>query len=264
MYRIFRDLPLQCFIFLLLFELCSIVVVHSSLWKWDIPSYTIGNVRSSYWKELSPVFGAWHTPHSGLVHRKSCFNVEYSANSYGARDIERPRQYAGERVIVLGDSFMEGYGLSDEERLSNILEEKTKIPHMNFGATGYVGTLQYQLIYQTLASEFDHTQVLVGVFPNNDFLDNDYSKAKALYSDRYRPYYVKDGQDYKIKYHLPQLEDAVTNNKIYNSLPARIAREFLASYHVVLYLRKNLLALLYNPSNISGGISLSSALGMRG
>jgi hypothetical protein len=56
---------------------------------------------------------------------------------------------------------------------------------LNFGTSGGFGTVQELMLYTSLASSFDHSDVLLFVFPNNDFSDND---PKYWPPSRYRPY----------------------------------------------------------------------------
>ncbi len=93
----------------------------------------------TYWWGDHPEFGVWRYPNAEFHHRASCFDVRYHANSVGMRDRERPLETADHRVVVLGDSFMEGWGINDSERLSNRLEQATGVPHMNF-AMAHFGT----------------------------------------------------------------------------------------------------------------------------
>jgi len=101
-------------------------------------------------------------------------------------------------VVVLGDSFLEGWGLPEEERLSNRLEAMTGVPYANF-AMSHFGPYQALLAYREIASGFDHTAVLLGVVPANDFGDLDFELARNLdtYQHRYRPYLVGNAPDYR-------------------------------------------------------------------
>src|ERR1700692_3345283 len=96
------------------------------------------------------------------------------------------------RTVVLGDSMMEGLGLADQDRLTNILEKGTGREYLNFGTSGDFGPLQYALLYKTLAAKFDHDTVVVGVLPDNDFHDMSLEWGKVHHADRYRPYYADD------------------------------------------------------------------------
>jgi hypothetical protein len=107
-------------------------------------------------------------------------------------------------VVVLGDSFTEGWGVEEPARLSNLLETATGIEHLNF-AMAHFGTYQELLAYQQLAIPYEHEMLLVGIVPTNDFLDIDYESALKMswYEHRYRPYLVGDVPPYR---HLDHVE----------------------------------------------------------
>ncbi len=164
------------------------------------PTYSIANARVQFWADLNPVFGVWHPPRVRYQHAKSCFNVIYRSNAYGARDRERARHASEKRVLVLGDSFIEGLGVERAQRLSDRLERDTGIPHLNFGTAGNFGSTQYLLLYKTLVKSFSHNAVMVGVLPDNDFSDDDLSAHKHHTPDRYRPYLRGKYPHYRLVY----------------------------------------------------------------
>ncbi len=115
-----------------------------------------------------------------------CWDVTYRANSYGARDRERGRASSGlRRHVVLGDSFVEGYGTADGVRMTDRLEAETGEEFLNFGTGGRFGTVQELMLYRSMAVSFEHDDVLLFVLPLNDFIDNDARQNDAA---RYRPY----------------------------------------------------------------------------
>ena len=146
------------------------------------------------WRTEYHDWGAWHRPSSTAYHTANCFSVTYRSNSYGARDKERSRSATAARAVVLGDSFIEGYGADEGERLSNRLEQQLGAEVLNFGMTHF-GPLQYQLLYDKLVRQFEHSVVIIGVLPDNDFTDNDpdFNRKFRDFSQRYRPYYAPDG-----------------------------------------------------------------------
>ena len=100
---------------------------------------------------------------------------------------------------------MEGYGVRLQERLSDLLEASRQRPFLNFATAGDFGPLQYKLLYQHLASAFEHEALLVGFFPDNDFIDNDPAFVRALAEPdrgRYRPTWqlVPDRSTYTVNY----------------------------------------------------------------
>jgi len=159
--------------------------------------------KELFWSDMNPHFGVWRKPNAQFRHVKSCFTADYHTNDYGARDIQRSKASDRSRVIVLGDSFVEGYGVSREERLTDILQDKTQLPHLNFGASGSFGSTQEALVYEHLAGEFDHDMVLIGFLPDNDFDDD----ARQI-SGRYIPYWKGEYPDYTLTYTQPNVTDS--------------------------------------------------------
>jgi hypothetical protein len=163
------------------------------------PSYRLPRLKR-FQADLNPYFGVWHLPNATLNHRASCFNVIYRSNSYGARDKERPITADRSRVVMLGDSFLEGVGLSRAKRLSDLLEAYFHTPHLNFGTSGDFGPTQMYLLYRHLAKTFTHDRVIVTLLPDNDFLDDDLEFGRLHHKDRYRPYFVRADSGYKLVY----------------------------------------------------------------
>jgi lysophospholipase L1-like esterase len=152
----------------------------------------------TFWADIDPAFGVWHLPHSSFRHRSACYDVTYQSNAYGARDRERERRSAGaHRHVVLGDSMVEGFGVEQDQRFTDRLEAATGEEFLNFGTAGSFGTVQELMLYRSLASSFDHSDVLLFVLPANDFADNDPTFWPAT---RYRPYLRRSGARYEIYY----------------------------------------------------------------
>jgi len=143
-------------------------------------------------------FGVWHYPDTTIEQRGLHFAVTYTTNSYGARDRPRTKRSAKTpRYIVLGDSFVEGWGSEGPNRFTNLLENELGAEFLNFGTSGKFGSIQESLLYEHLASQFDHTDVLIFFLPANDFRDNDASHHEPEF---YRPYYRKTDNGYEVYY----------------------------------------------------------------
>ncbi|MGF1619579.1 MAG: hypothetical protein ACFCUR_03065 [Rhodomicrobiaceae bacterium] len=166
----------------------------------DLPSYRLANAKP-FWEDRNRDFGVWHAPDREYRHLKSCFNVTYRTNAHGMRDASTEFKSEAPRVVVLGDSFVEGFGVSEKDRLTERLEQITKIPHLNFGTSGSFGLTQSWLLYKTLASKFEHDAVIISILPDNDFTDDDFQKGKEIHHDRYRPYLVGEYPDYELRYY---------------------------------------------------------------
>lgn len=183
---------------LIIFELVIRVVASKGLVP--ISYYPESDQTKRFLGDINPDFGVWHYPNKETRHRHACFDVTYKSNSYGARDRERTRESStNDRVIVLGDSFAEGAGVDVENRVSNILEEKTGREFLNFGTSGDFSSVQEWLLYENMAKKFDHSEVLLFFLPANDFRDNEPTNFSTK---RYRPYLrkTKDNSGFELYY----------------------------------------------------------------
>ena len=106
----------------------------------------------------------------------------------------------------MGDSFVEGYGIAEEERVSDLLEGFTDREMLNISSSGNFGPLQYKILYEQLAAKHEHKGIVVGLLPDNDFVDNDsdwWSENKSQkHLLRHRPYYelAPDAGSFGVRY----------------------------------------------------------------
>jgi len=182
---------------LVLVELACLLAVEGQWLSARVPSYSVAGSRNTFWGDVSPEFGAWHAPNAAYRHQKACFDVTYRSNSYGARDAERPRESDMPRVAVLGDSFMEGYGVEESERLSNVLEQRLAVPFLNFGTSGNAGSTHAYALYRSLVQGFEHDAVLCAILPENDFDDDQPQQG------RYLPYWAGVAPDFELRFPIP-------------------------------------------------------------
>lgn len=103
-------------------------------------------------------------------------------NSHGQRDKERSiHKKAGvRRILLLGDSVVEGHGLKEEDTLSHQLEllypdQRTEV--LNFGVSAYCTLAEVELL-ETKGLQFEPDLVVL-VFVENDF-DNFNKEAFVL------------------------------------------------------------------------------------
>lgn len=232
-------LGLSSFLALLFLEGAIALCASIGLFQIQVPTYSIDHARSRrFWSDINPAFGVWHLPHHSYRHKQSCFDVTYRSNSHGARDAERTLASPHPRTIVLGDSFIEGWGVEEAQRLTNILERETGIEHLNFGTSVNFGTTQYMLLYETLASKFSHAAVIVGILPANDFWDNDYEYGKQAHPYRYRPYLVADERNYRLVYHRDSIDQSDFRDRPGQlGLAQRILADYTHSYNAFAYFK---------------------------
>ena len=152
------------------------------------------------WRTEREDWGAWHLPNASAIHSKSCFSVWYESNEVGARDDSFADIMDLPNVVLLGDSFAEGWGVNLEDAAQSIIEHQTGFNLLNFGAAAHFGPVQYYTIYEKLAKSYPHEALVIFFIPNSDFTDNDYSvwrgNGSTFFNDardeRYRPYYKVD------------------------------------------------------------------------
>ena len=169
-------------------------VVHFSL-----PSYSAANVKP-FWQILNRDFGVWHPANGRYQHSKVCFDVTYAANSHGMRDKEVAVASQLPRVVVLGDSFVEGWGVEHGYRFTDRLEQLTGIQHLNFGTSGGFGSTQSYVLYKALASKFDHQAVILSILPDNDFNEDRPPKSSERAAGPYRPFLAGEYPNYELRY----------------------------------------------------------------
>src|SRR5579863_9269336 len=113
---VLKVIVINFLIFAVLAELVCLIFINVTNWPGSKPSYRLA--YNSFWVDSNPVFGVWHRPNGTFIHKSGCYTVEYTTNSYGARDSERTLHSSQPRTIMLGDSFIEGMGVRAEDRLS--------------------------------------------------------------------------------------------------------------------------------------------------
>lgn len=194
-----KNLLLSVAVVIVSFELLAVTAIETKLIPADAPSYEWPTFVP-FWDQLDKKFSNWHSPNARYVHVNSCYNVTYRSNRHGMRDRDRTIIGDGKRIVFLGDSFAEGYGLARDDRLSDRLEEKTAVPHLNFGVSGNFGPTQYLLLYRTLAKKFDHSGILIQLLPDNDFTDDDPAFWQRNPRDWYRPLFFKRNGAFELDY----------------------------------------------------------------
>ena len=238
--EIVKRTSLMVFSTLASLEAASCAALRLQIVPGHVPTYHgAANPAFEFWSDINPQFGVWHFPHAEYRHKKACFDVTYRTNSVGARDRERTIESARPRVIVLGDSFVEGYGVKDGARLTDRLEASTGIEHLNFGTSGDFGPTQYLLLYQSLAKHYRHDAVLVEFLPANDFDDDDPGFGKKAFKDRYRPYFVGQDPNYRLEYFLDDITKSSyrTPPDTFRSRLVNFLRETSHAYNLYAYFR---------------------------
>lgn len=235
---VFKPLKSLILIFGITFILLEIVLaiyIRVAEIKIELPTYTFQNTHN-FWFDLDLNFGTLHLPNDEYRQKKYCFDVVYKSNSKGFRDAEREVNGETKRVIALGDSFTEGIGVQVEDRLTNLLETETNIPHLNYGLAGNFGPIQYFMLYKTVARKYSHEAVLVGILPSNDFIDDDYEIALKVSDDRYKPFLDGTYPNYELVYHVDSIHKSKARPRTQGFIHKTL-KNFTNSYNMYRYLR---------------------------
>jgi hypothetical protein len=105
------------------------------------------------------------------------FNVTISINKYGFRDIKDFSTSTYHDIFVVGDSFSFGEGVEENERFSNLIESKLKIPVFNISIPGNFNDYEKYLKYAQ-ANGAKIKNIIIGVCMENDLWDYSSNKEK--------------------------------------------------------------------------------------
>ena len=212
------------------------------------PRLTVVNSLTSIatFQTFHPVYGFFHRPGaSGWIETPE-FTSYVSFNSRGLRDreIAPAKPPGGYRVLVLGDSFVEGAQVPVEDTVSRQLEPllATAAPGrpvdaVNAGNAGF-GTAQEVLFLEHDGAAYQPDVVVLVYFVDNDLPDNGSRVARERKLDTTRrPFFVPDGRGSielrpglvpppdRLTAIRPLLRKSVTYNLIENFLLWHEARE---------------------------------------
>lgn len=138
------------------------------------PEYGIPVFTTKLFTEFDPLLGWRKIPNFRGTHVQDEYTIVEQFNSKGLRGPEYPyKKPKGEyRILVLGDSFCEGYTVEYQDLFSEILKQKlndageTRIAVINAGTGGY-STDQELLFFQTEGKKYDPDLVIVLYFAND-------------------------------------------------------------------------------------------------
>lgn len=127
----------------------------------------------SFFCQYDPVLGWENKPnYSGIVRidTQTAFHVTH--NAQGLRDKDHPyeKPTGVTRILALGDSFVWGFGVAQDELFSEIIErDNPRIEVINMGVSGY-GTDQQFLTYTEEGYKY-HPDLVVLAFYANDYTE---------------------------------------------------------------------------------------------
>lgn len=233
-----------------LIELLSFLATKAKLLNFnETPSYTMTRHVGMNWRTDDQSWGAWHANYATDRHATDCYDIVYQSNNVGARDTrDYDDSLADHSIVLIGDSFAEGYGVNIEDIFAKQVEKQTGRTVMNFGAAGYLGPVQQDLIYNELASGFPHNELIYMFLPDNDFTDNA-PQSMSAFDNRYRPYYQRTDDGYAVVYPEKAVQGAPYPGSSQDKSAINYLESFLAGYT---YTFNTLKTLKYAVSSMRG------------
>ncbi|MGQ9889988.1 MAG: SGNH/GDSL hydrolase family protein, partial [Aggregatilineales bacterium] len=136
--------------------------------------------------EPHPVYGYFHIPNSSVISCTLEFTVSVDINSHGLRDdtdLEYAKPDGVQRVLVIGDSFTEGFGVQAADAYAAQLEallnaDGISVQVINGGVTGY-GTAHALKFLANQGVRYQPDLVIYAFFLN-DVIDNTLSQLFEL------------------------------------------------------------------------------------
>ncbi len=140
-----------------------------------IPDYlAYAGIERNFFCEFDPELGWSPLPDLTAQHLQNGFSTFVHQNQYGLRGSDsdtKKRTNSNRRILVLGDSYVWGYGVNQSEIFSNPEIHKSSLEFLNFGVSGY-GTDQEYLFYLRDGLEFDVDEVVLAFTLYNDVISN--------------------------------------------------------------------------------------------
>ncbi len=152
--------------------------------------------------EYDSLLGWRKIPNAKGHHNTTEYEVLENINSQGIRGPEYPvKKDSGERrIIVLGDSFSEGYTVEFEELFSEVLKKKLNAEQserhtevINFGTGGY-STDQELLCFERDAAQYRPDETVLMFCVNDPWFNN----QSRYYSRGFKPLFVESGDSLQL------------------------------------------------------------------
>jgi len=160
----------------ILLVLCSLLVaslIVEGLARLFFPIWAPRTGRITQFWQYNPRYGWSHIPLSNGSFSSYGFDTKVRINSKGFRGQETNYTRDGKfkRIVVLGDSFVWGFGVQEDEMFTSRMEKQ--IPNLeivNLGVSGY-STDQELLLYQEEGRKYE-ADLVVLLVAGNDFEGN--------------------------------------------------------------------------------------------
>ena len=182
--------------------------------------------------ELDPELGFRGIPDYAALAQdeRGVFEFRLNADGLRGREIAPPGAGGGVlRVALLGDSFLVGAGVREEELLSSqvaslLAARGVRSEVYNLSAIDY-GTGQELLLLRRFAPALAPDVVVLAVYPQNDLI-NDYEGLAGLSrlspGDVVRPYVVPDAARLRVRHTRPAAAFLRRHSRLYGVLERRV------------------------------------------
>jgi len=133
----------------------------------------------------------WHFANNVVDHRRSCFAARYQTNEYGMKS--PPVREGTKRIALIGDSFIEGFGLDNDQTAAHQLEAMLGPDRqvLNFGVSGFFSTIDEVALFDNFAKYFDPDVTVLFFLNYNDLEDLLDPRKKAMIDSELRLVYPR-------------------------------------------------------------------------
>ncbi|MBX7181190.1 MAG: SGNH/GDSL hydrolase family protein [Bacteroidia bacterium] len=180
--------------------------------KFKTYTESTGKSYTSYWGFQSPGWYWTHTPNTTYLEKNSEFSYQNKYNSFGHRELEPVRLFNTNscRVVVLGDSYVEGVGVPYDSSLTRFLDNfasRDSIPvrFYNAGVAGSDPFYSYSWLRDHLTSL--HPNLIIVAINPSDYSDYVFRGGfERFHSDGTTRFKEKPGIEFFFRYsHIVRL-----------------------------------------------------------
>lgn len=203
------------------FVLTNFILKKTNLWKKI-------NITEQYWRIKSNIYDHDLKPNVNVINNWQLFSYSFLTNSLGFRDsknkiISKKNNENKKRILLIGDSFLEGMGYKYEKTLPGLIEDKFKNNYeiLNSGVASYSPGIYYlkTKYYLDKGYKFDQALVFLDLSDIYDELFYYYNaeKTKIINHD------LSINKNFSIKKYLYKTFVFLKNNTIFFQLLFQIS-----------------------------------------
>lgn len=142
--------------------------------------------KISKYRISDPILHHALRPNSKGIHTTPEWVVEYNINSLGLRGKEISNEKTKTRVLVLGDSMTEGYGVNDNQtipaRIDHYLNQVGEFNVINGGVASYSPTVEYLFLKEKGLSL--NPDIIILLFDLSDIRDDFHFQKVSVFNDK--------------------------------------------------------------------------------